>query len=486
VPPSAAPAPPASAPRPEAPPLQPDTLARFVDPLPTPPVLAPMGTRPDPRDGKRQLPFHRVLMTEAAVTIHRDLPPTRVWTYGASFPGPTLELKRDEPVQVEWINALPPHPFWPGQPQDDSSARAIVHLHGGRVPPDADGAPDAAIPPGRSLTVVYPNAQDAATLWYRDDARGAARANLYAGLLGLALVRDAHESSLGLPSGPQEVPLVLCDRVLGQDGQLRPAGAGAAEAHLVNGRLFPFLAVEPRRYRLRIVNASTAHVYDLAFAGGVPTVHQIGGDQGLLAAPLPVSTTPLAPGERADLIVDFARLAGRTVLLRSGSIEFMQFRVSPGAGPRERPLPAQLGTLPKPDPARAAVKRTLVLDGKPRPPGVTERPRLGTTELWSLVNATPDMHPLHLHLVRFRVLDRQRFDPAAFAAGGKLQPVGPLAPGDAAEAGWKDTVRAEPGMVTRILVPFEGYAGQYAWQCQHLEQAAAGMAGRFQVVGPPT
>lgn len=463
-----------------------DTLARFVDPLPVPPVLTPMGARPDPRDPGRQLPFHRVLMTEAAVTIHRDLPPTRVWTYGASFPGPTLELRRGQPVQVEWINALPPHPFWPGQPHDASSARAIVHLHGGRVPPDNDGAPDAAIPPGRSLAVVYPNAQDAATLWYHDDARGIARANLNAGLMGLALVRDQHESSLDLPSGPHEVPLVLCDRVLGQDGQLRPAGDAAREAHLVNGRLFPFLAVEPRRYRLRIVNASTARTYDLAFGEGAPPVHQIGSDQGLLAAPLPAATTPLAPGERADLIVDFGHLGGRTVVLASGPIEFMQFRVAPGPGPRERPLPAQLRAVPSPDPARAATTRTLVLAGKPRPANAGERSRLGSTEIWSLVNTTPDMHPIHLHLVRFRVLDRQRFDPAAFAAGGKLQAAGVATPPESGEGGWKDTVRAEPGMVTRILVSFEGYAGRYVWQCQHLEHGPTEIAGTFQVVGPPT
>jgi spore coat protein A len=491
-------------------------LARFVDPLPVPRALKPLGTRPHPHDRHQQIPFYRALMTEAAVTVHRDVPLTRAWTYEASFPGPTIEARSGQPILIEWINALPLTHFLPvdhtlsGAGRDRPAVRAIVHLHGGKVPPESNGYPEDWITPGKSLTCLYPNQQDAATLWYHDRAMGIAYLNEYAGLMGVYLVRDDHEAALGLPGGAYELPLVLCDRWFGQDGQLRHSvskdpeapwvSETACDAHLVNGKLFPYLDVEPRRYRLRILNASSSRSYQLSFA---PTVaaHQIGSDQGLLAAPLAVTALPLAPAERADVVVDFSDAAGKNVLLTSQALGLMQFRVAAGRAAREPALPRKLRDVPAPRPAAAAVTRTLTLNesGDPLRPRalmlldghrwqdpVTERPRLGTAEIWNLVNLTGETHPIHLDLVRFRVLDRQAFDAGQLRASGKLvlrgQPV-PPAPG---EAGWKDTVRAEPAMVTRILIQFDGYPGRYVWQCGVLEHAANEMMRPFEVVGTPT
>ncbi len=468
-PPPVAPAPPAR-PAP-APPLRLETLARFIEPLPIPPVLKPMGTRPDPRDPHRQLPFHRVLMTEAAVTIHRDLPLTRVWTYGAAFPGPTIEARRGQPLQIEWINALPAHRFL--QPDAAAEVRAVVHVHGALVPPQSEGVPDHALAPGQSSTVVYPNQQDAATLWYHDGALGAAALNQDAGLTGLFLVRDPAEASLGLPDGPREIPLVLADCALGQDGQLREQAADG-RAHLVNGKLFPFLAVEARRYRLRIVNASTRQEHRLSFAPPV-AAHQIGGDQGLLAAPVPVTAVRLVPGERADLVVDFGRAAGMRLALTSGLVELLQFRVSPGAAAREAPWPRRLRDIPPAPPPAATRTVTLAEAGPGWSDPITERPRLGTTEAWNLVNATARPLPFHLHGFRFRVVGR--------APSLTADTTSPPEPG---EGGWKDTVRVDPGTVTRISISFAGFAGRSLWDCQVPDPGGHALVRPFEVVRTPT
>jgi spore coat protein A len=431
--------------------------------------MKPIGVRPHPHNPTQQVPFCRVLMTEAAVKVHRDVPLTRAWTYDASFPGPTIEARTGHPILVEWMNALPQRHFLADKPD----ARAVVHVHGARVPPASDGYPEDWITPGKSLTCLYPNEQDAATLWYHDDALGIARLNQYAGLMGVYLLRDDHEAALGLPDGTRELPLVICDRSFGQDGQLRTTAAEEPAAPLVNGRLFPYLDVEPRRYRLRIVNASNWRPYDLSFDPAV-AAHQIGSDQGLLSAPVEMARLTLAPAERADVVVDFSDAAGKQVLLKSRSLQLMQFRVAAGSPAREPALPRKLRDTPPPRPEAAAATRTLVLNGKRWQDPVTERPRLGTAEVWNLVNPTGEMHSIHLHLVRFRVLGRQALD-----ADKAIPP----APG---EAGWKDTVRAEARTMTRILIPFDGYAGRHVWQCQVLEHAANEMMRPFEVVGKPT
>jgi spore coat protein A, manganese oxidase len=112
---------------------------------------------------------------------------------------------------------------------------------------------------------------------------------------------------------------------------------------------------------------------------------------------------------------------------------------------------------------------------------VTETPTLDTVEIWTLVNLTDDTHPIHLHLVRFQILDRRRFDVAAYKQTGKLTFTGPRVPPEPHEAGWKDTVRADVLLVTRIIVRFEGYAGRYVWHCHVLEHEDNEMMRPYEV-----
>src|SRR5579863_7891490 len=127
----------------------------------------------------------------------------------------------------------------------------------------------------------------------------------------------------------------------------------------------------------------------------------------------------------------------------------------------------------------------MLLNGARWHEPVTERPLLDSIEIWSLVNLTEDTHPIHLHLVRFLVLDRQTFDADEYLTSGKMNYVGKPVPPEAGEAGWKDTVRADPGLVTRIIVRFEGYAGRYVWHCHILEHEDNEMMRPFEVVKGP-
>ena len=481
--------------------VDPTRLAPFVDVLPIPPVL-----RPEP--GK---PL-RVRMAETTQALHRDLPSTTLWTYGGHYPGPTIEARRGHAFDVVWENALPARHFLPvdhaicGAEADKPDVRAIVHLHGAKVPRKDDGYPEDWYVPGKSRRHHYPNAQDAATLWYHDHAMGINRLNMYAGLMGLYLLRDEHELSLGLPSGEQELPLVLADRLLRTDGRLYYPDSGDAKAPwvpevfgnltLVNGAILPRAEVQPRRYRLRVLNAANGRFYHLRFRDG-RTFQVIGSDQGLLAAPATVTSVFMAPGERMDVVVDFATLRGGSVELMNDALPLMRFAVGQGQVRDDSRVPDVLRDLPRVTEASASKSRELTLDeysdcvatpmlmllnGKRWHDPVTESVKLGATESWNLVNLTEDTHPIHLHLVRFQILDRRPFDVDEYVAKKTIRYVGPAQEPPVHERGWKDVVQVYPGMVTRIVATFDGYAGRYAWHCHLAEHEANEMMRPFEVV----
>jgi len=492
--------------------MDPNTLAKFVDPLPIPPILKPDRTEPNPEDPKVKLPYYRVAMKQIEAKVHRDLKPTKSWSCGGSLPGPTFETRNGEGLLVEWANELPAEHFLPvdrhlhGAEGDKPASRAVIHLHGAKTRPESDGYPESWIAQGKSVVYHYPNQQDAAMLWYHDHTMGINRLNMYAGLFGSFFVRDKAEDSLDLPSGKYEIPLMIFDRLLTPDSQLfYPASDKASapwlpelfgDAILVNGKLFPYLEVAPRKYRFRLLNASNARFYHLSFSGGV-SAWNIGTDQGLLPAPVPMKASMLAPAERADIVVDFAGHGGEEILLKSDSFQIMQFRVSREKVDDTSSLSAALRPVPRIPETQAVTTRLLTLDeyvnlvSEPillllnatywHEP-ITEKPKLNTTEIWSLINPTDDAHPIHLHLVRFQILDRRRYDVAAYMANRQLRFLGPPVPPDPDEAGWKDTVRANPKMVTRIIVPFEGYPGRYVWHCHILEHEDNEMMRPYEVV----
>ncbi|WP_267225628.1 multicopper oxidase family protein [Dyella silvae] len=497
---------------PKVPLVNPVTLERFVDPLPIPPIAKAVGEREHPAYPGKSLPFYRMEMRAFHAQLHRDLPPTPMWGYCGAFPGPTFHVTRQQPVLVEWANALPGRHFLPidhtlhGAERDKPEVRTVAHVHGARAPAASDGYPEAWFTSGRSAVYHYPNTQDAATLWYHDHAMGITRLNIYAGLLGAFIVHDADEQALGLPAGEHDVPLILCDRLIAKDGQLYypvsddPDAPWVSECNgnaiLCNGKLYPFMEVEPRRYRLRLINAANTRFYELSLSNGRP-FQQIASDQGLLAAPVERSRVTLYPAERADVVVDFSGMDGAQVQLRQQSEAIMAFRVRDRGRRDTSALPAALRAVKRIDPASAVHDRVLtlgeqddaggrammmLLNGKHWSAPITENPRQNSVEIWSLMNLTGDVHPVHLHLVRFQVLERRPFDLFAWNATKTLKYTGPALPPPPEEMGWKDTVRADPGMVTRIIARFEGEPGRYVWHCHLLEHEDNDMMRPYQLL----
>jgi spore coat protein A len=458
------------------------------------------------------IPYYRIEMRQFESKLHRDLRPTRQWGYGARVPGPTFETRSGEGFLVEWVNRLPHRHFLPidhnlhGAGTDQPDVRTVVHLHGAKAPPESDGYPENWFVTGESAFTHYPNQQEAAMLWYHDHAMGITRLNIFAGLLGGFFIRDQTEAAFNLPSGRYEIPLIIYDRTLDQSGQLQYPTSGIPRAPwvpeyngnaiLINGKIFPFLEVEPRRYRFRVLNAANFRFFDLSLSNRQP-FYQVGTDLGLLPAPVELMSVSLFPAERADLIIDFSGRAGQTIVIKNLATELLQFRVLPAAVKDLSALPATLRPIKRMAEVDAVRTRTLrllesddtagnsmimLLDGKRFHEPISEKPVLETTEIWELVNVTGDTHPIHLHLVRFQILDRRPYDRFAYNLDRTLRYTGPAVPPAANEAGWKDTVRTDPDTVTRIIVRFEGYTGRYVWHCHLLEHEDNEMMRPYEVV----
>jgi spore coat protein A, manganese oxidase len=477
-------------------------LQPFVDPLPLP-QLSPQ------QDGRCH-----ITMREIRVKMHRDLPPTRLWSYGPEAMGPLIEAHSHEGLAVEWHNHLPPRHFLPidyslhGSGRELPESRAVVHLHGGRTPAADDGYPEHWYPRGESRVCHYPNRQDATMLWYHDHAMGTSRLNLYAGMMGVYLLRDEPEARLKLPAGRFELPLVLYDRIFDHEGQLYyPVSPDpehpwtdevAGDAMVVNGRVQPFCEVEPRRYRLRVLNAANARFFRLGLSDGSQFL-QIGADQGLLPGPVRLTSLLLAPGERADLIVDFAAMRGERILLTNGAFQMMQFRVGSTPVPDSSQVTGTLRPVVSLPETAAVRRREMTLNEFKEPAGnpmvmllnrtpwhmpVTETAKLGSSEIWSLVNLTDDTHPIHLHHVRFQVMDRRSFDRDVYLLqNATLRFTGDVLGPNANETGWKDVVQCPPNMVTRIHISFDGFAGRYLWHCHVQEHEANNMMRPYDIVG---
>jgi spore coat protein A len=206
----------------------------------------------------------------------------------------------------------------------------------------------------------------------------------------------------------------------------------------------------------------------------------------------------LAPGERADIVMDFSGRAGdRIVLNNDGFRQVMEFRVARDKAVDTSSLPSALRPVDRIAESEAKNTRPLtlgeiadlrddpvvmLLNNKHWYEPVTEKPVLNSVEIWDLMNVTDDAHPIHLHLVRFQILDRRRFDAFAYQNQNVLRYRGPATPPEPAEAGWKDTVRADPGMITRIIIPFHGYTGRYVWHCHILEHEDNEMMRPYEVI----
>ncbi len=525
-------------------------LTKYLEPVPLPGAGIVVATPSGPNE-------YSFVQREISRQLHPQLPPTPLWAYddgsglegqAGSF-GMAVVGHSGTALDVSFENRLPAtYPPW--IPVDTrltplgDEVRLMTHLHGGFVAAASDGNP--AVTPdgfghGDTQTVHYTNQQPqmpAEMLWFHDHGLGATRLNVFAGLAAGYILYDEFDTGRpdnanGLPSGPYEIPLVVQDRQFNADGTfLYPTSdiAGATwigeyfgDVMLVNGKVWPFLEVEPRLYRFRILNGCNARILNLDIGGA--RMWQIGAEGGMWGQPVPVTQLVLAPAERADVLVDFSQIPTRTTHVKNSKppspvsnpapplAAVMQIRVG-----RTTPVPPSIPTtlvggrmadLPDPVTTRYITLNEIDVDeptwflnlnGVHFEDGLaTETPPVGTVEDWVYVNVTGDTHPMHTHLVTFQVVGRTPFDAAAYEEAyegpngvpGGIDPTpfatGPMLPPDPTERGFKDTVKANPGYFTTIRAKFDLPTGvtapqSYVHHCHIVEHEDNDMMRPFTVV----
>lgn len=440
-------------------------LEKFTLALPILPTA-----RPVRRNSQGDLYLSRIRQVGAAVFPGHT---TTAYGYFGSWVPPVIRARQGRRTLVTHYN--------------DTRVPISVHLHGGVNREEFDGEMARPVAPGRAMTYRYDNDQPAASLWMHDHTHHTDADNVYRGMASPYLISSEAEDALGLPSGAYDIPLMLRDGDFDARGQFvftmdDPASRSTI---LVNGRPWPSLHVHGRKYRFRLINASNMRFFVLALSDG-SAMTQIGGDGGLLGAPAPAPVVVVTPGERADVVIDFAAYPPGTHLhlvnyAGPGPMEdvgqVMRFVVGEPVEDTSV-VPATLTTLAAPRAARVTRQFTLLSSE----PGVTPMTGsingrtlamdrvdvtvpFGSTEEWVVTNANATIpHNFHTHLAHFRVISRSE------------RPVGPEESGD------KDTVAIFPGQSVRLRLTFDTHRGVYPYHCHMLDHGAMGMAGQLRVV----
>jgi FtsP/CotA-like multicopper oxidase with cupredoxin domain len=397
---------------------------------------------------------------------------TRTWGYNGAYLGPTLRAKRGEQVVVNVHNRL--------------NEPTTVHWHGMHLPAKVDGGPHHPIPVGGDYQAAWKVDQPAATLWYHPHPSELTERQVYRGLAGLFIVDDDQDDDT-LPHGygVDDIPVVVQDKGF-DGGQLSMSDRFLSDVGilgdqiLVNGTPGPFLDVQTELVRLRLLNASTARVYDFAMSDGRPMT-MIASDGGLLAAPFTTGHVRLSVGERAEVVVRMHK--GERVELRSRATELGRFQGGQDAFDvlqlrskgelRPGTMAETLATVPRLDPGQAVKTRTFTFQGREINDDRMDMDRVDavvvkdTVEIWNVANGHGTPHSFHIHDVQFQVLS---------VDGGAPPPE---------LGGWKDTLFLEPGRRFSVIARFADYADPttaYMFHCHVLRHEDEGMMGQFVVV----
>jgi len=410
--------------------------------------------------------------------------------YNGSYLGPTICVRRGSDVQISVVNSL-----------DEPTT---VHWHGLLIPGELDGGPHQMLEPGQTWQPLLPIRQPAATLWYHSHVHGRTARQVYAGLAGLFLVTDDEEKSLGLPTeyGVDDLPLVLQDREF-EDGRLMIPRGMMTAMHgrrggnlMVNGKPNPSAKVPGKLVRLRLVNGANARSFNVSFSDQ-RSFHWIASDGGLLEKSLELDSLQIAPGERAEILVDFSD--GRPVALETGPDRTAPMMgmiaragdlIGVGGGTLVRfepqnkiesraEIPERLSTLWRPKVSEAVRRRRFTMTMGMGMMGyrsgmlgingrafdmrrIDEEVRLGDVEIWE-IHSEMMAHPFHIHGVHFEVLSRN----------GGLP--GPL------DAGLKDTVLVDGSVELLVKFTQPARAAPFMYHCHILEHEDNGMMGQFTV-----
>jgi spore coat protein A len=456
-------------------------------------------------------------LRQAAVPILPG-PKTKMWTYNGSFPGPTIRRPAGEQTRVTFNHRLPA-----------KAGELSVHLHGGHNTSADDGQPggltkahprslycdisgrlshadsgnDLVISPGASRTYTYDLVEDgaperAAFQWYHDHRLDNTGRNVWKGLAGMWIIDDAFDASLGLPGGDRDIPLLLADRSFDKHNQLTDPFGRAAHAPndgvtgkyaLVNGAHLPHHEVAGARHRIRVLNASNFRSYNLALSNGAPMT-QIATESGLMPAPLQRKRILIGPGERVEVVIDFAPMAGKRVQLVSASRgghkslgskpyvgPLMEFRVGDRLDdpsvvfPALRALPAWVADA-RPTPQKSweiSISKGLIpswlINGKTFDPARSDAfPVLGSTETWEFVNRTKVAHLMHIHSTDWYMLSRNGKPPPPW------------------EDCLKETFFLDPGDRIVVAGHFTDHLGKFVIHCHMLDHEDHGLMSQFEVV----
>ncbi|MBV9292179.1 MAG: multicopper oxidase domain-containing protein [Frankiales bacterium] len=448
----------------------------------------------------------RIPIKKASVRVLPHGPLTHMWTYGGSYPGPTIMRPVGHDTKVTFVDKLP-----------RSAGSLTVHLHGDHHSSAADGQPTThLIKPGQAHTYDYPltdggRAERGASLWYHDHLMGRTGRNVWMGLQGMFILTDPLERKLPLPTGKYDVPLLVSERTFTSHNQLTvpfpahvsmthtgpqapPDDATVGKQVLANGRFAPYLKVGTHRYRIRLYNGSNFTPYDFVLSDGRPFV-QIGTGNGLLPKPVVRQDILLGPAQRADIVVDFHRELHKNVLLESQprtdrrpsnaigtpSVAIMQFRVTKNISRDRTSIPSRLRT-PPPIKVPHKVSKTWTfnvagnkngagsywtVNGKPfDPKRVDAKVKLGSTQLWRLHNASPITHFIHLHEEQWHTVSRDGHKPPAW------------------ERGLEDTWKLDPGETVTVAARFTDHTGVFMIHCHMLNHEDDGLMTQFEVVRP--
>lgn len=416
----------------------------------------------------------------------------RTATFGinAAYLGPTLIINKGDDVQLNVTNSL--------------SDTTTMHWHGLHVAPEDDGGPHTKILPGETWSPDFTVLDEASTFWYHPHLHTKTAQQVYNGAAGMLIVRDPNEAALDLPRtyGVDDFPLILQDKTF--DGNNQLIFAAMADTMMVNGTLAPYLEIPAQRVRFRLLNASNQRVYNIALPVTANPL-MIASDGGLLETPAPISELIMAPGERAEIVLDFSGANGMQVPMGSNSnmlppgvsggpggpggppgnsldnssFEFLELRIQPPTANPAGPVPATLNTHLIWDEANADVTRVKVMDtlttgfpfyinGTPfHHDHINDTVYLDDIEVWEIRNETRVAHPFHIHDIQFYILDINGSPPPPHLAGRK----------DVVLLNVEDTVR----FITR----FDDHADAhipYMYHCHNLFHEDAGMMGQFVVL----
>ncbi|MGE5463054.1 MAG: multicopper oxidase domain-containing protein [Syntrophothermus sp.] len=449
---------------------------------------------------------------------------TRVWSYegqllsgsgvtvqkfSGTYLGPVLRAQSGKKVRIYFNNNL--------------AEESVIHPHGLRVPQDCDGQPMQAIGPGLTKIYDFQVIDRAGPYWFHPHPMGRTAEQVAMGLAGLFTVWDPAEDLIvpGASTGANDIPVIIQDRNFDRNNQIlynpNMMWGYLGSRILVNGKANATFSLEPRAYRMRLLNGSNARTYKLTWSNGMP-LKVIGTDGGLLPAVVSKNYVMLMPGERVDLWVDFTGLAGKQVILKSLTFDpggmmgggggmggggmmgsslangaaFNILTVSVGRKASSKPV---LGTLPaltqqfdagnvanfnSPVPFVLAMQMgmTWTINGR-----VYEEMAVADDEMvykdspiaWEWINSSPIPHPMHIHNVMFRVVQRISPNTSSYSTVNQ----------GFIDSGWKDTVIVWPGERVKIAMSFGPHTGMYMYHCHILEHEDMTMMRNLMIMDSP-